>query len=198
MPSPGVFVLDEAGVVVQKRFHESYRERDTGASLLAQTLGIFPGPSAGDSPPTGGPVRVRAWLDSPTYSWFQRLHLYVEVTVAEGFHVYGRPVPTGLVPLSLTVGPIEGMEVGPASWPPPRRLPGDATGEELWGHQGTVRGSRPLTFTAPPGAGDHLVRVTVAYQACSATTCLVPSSVEVALPVQEVALVGRALPSRPS
>lgn len=40
LPYPGVFVLDEEGVIVQKRFHESYRERDTGAGVVAQTLGL--------------------------------------------------------------------------------------------------------------------------------------------------------------
>ena len=44
VPYPGAFVLDERGVVVRKRFHESYRERDTGTGLLAQSLGILDTP----------------------------------------------------------------------------------------------------------------------------------------------------------
>ena len=39
VPYPGVFVLDERGVVVRKRFHDSYRERDTGSGLIAHDLG---------------------------------------------------------------------------------------------------------------------------------------------------------------
>ena len=35
LPYPGVYVLDRAGVVVQKRFYESYREGDTGPGLIA-------------------------------------------------------------------------------------------------------------------------------------------------------------------
>ena len=41
LPYPGAFALDTAGVVVEKRFHESYRVRDTGAGLIARTLGIL-------------------------------------------------------------------------------------------------------------------------------------------------------------
>jgi hypothetical protein len=67
-------------------------------------------------------------------------------------------------------------------------------GSELWGYEGTVRATAPLTFTGAPGGGDHVVGVTVRYQACDASSCLVPSSLALGIPVREVALVGRALP----
>jgi hypothetical protein len=194
LPYPGVFVLDAAGCVREKRFFESYRQRETGGGLIAQALGIFAEPAA---PATGvaPAVQARVWLDSPTYAWFQRLALTVEVTVAPGFHVYAEPTSPGLVPLAVEVQPIAGLEVGPATWPAPRpfRLP--ELGEELWVHDGTVRGVLPLTFTAAPGGGDHVVRVTVRYQACDEARCLLPASFGFEIPVREVALVGRSLPA---
>ena len=99
LPYPGVFVLDEAGRITHKRFHESYRERDSGAGLIAETLGILDGRGGVEALADRDTVGVRAWLDSPTYCAFQRLHLTVEVTVAPGFHIYGEPVPRGYVPL---------------------------------------------------------------------------------------------------
>lgn len=59
----------------------------------------------------------------------------------------------------------------------------------------------PSTFravpriAAAPGEGDHVVNVTVRYQACDDVSCLVPSSVQLPVPVREAALVGRSLPS---
>ncbi len=98
LPYPGVFVLDAEGVVTRKVFHESYRERDSGGGLVAQAIGLFTAsPKAATA--AGPVVTVRAWLDSPTYAWFQRLTLTVEVTVAPGHHVYGQPAAAGLVPL---------------------------------------------------------------------------------------------------
>ena len=92
LPYPGVFVLDEHGTVTLKRFHESYRVRDTGGNLVSQVIGDTAGSTSaqGQEDPDG--VRIRAWTDSPTYAWFQQLRLTVEVTIPEGFHVYGRPV----------------------------------------------------------------------------------------------------------
>src|SRR6266852_6175323 len=51
LPYPGIYVLDEAGIVAQKRFHESYRERDTGAGLLDRVLGI-------GAPASGAEARI--------------------------------------------------------------------------------------------------------------------------------------------
>jgi DsbC/DsbD-like thiol-disulfide interchange protein len=193
-PHPGVFVLDGDGVVTHKRFHESYRERETGSGLIAQALGIFTEPAA---PAAGaaGAAQARAWLDSPTFVWFQRLALTVELTIAPGFHVYAAPVPEGLVPLSVDVAPIEGLQVEPASWPASRRFEMPELGDGLLVHEGTVRGTLPLTFTAAPGGGDHLIGITLRYQACDDSSCRMPSSLRLQVLVRETALVGRSLPS---
>ena len=68
----------------------------------------------------------------------------------------------------------------------------------MWVHEGVVRGTVPLTFAATPGAGDHMVGVTVRYQACNGASCLDSSSVQLRVPVREAALIGRSLPNPPS
>jgi DsbC/DsbD-like thiol-disulfide interchange protein len=165
-----------------------------GGGLIAQALGIFTEPAA-PATSVAPAVQARAWVDSQSYAWFQRLTLTVELTVAPGFHVYAEPVSPGLVPLSVEVQPIAGLEVGPATWPAPRRFRLPEVGDELWVHEGTVRGILPLTFTAAPGGGDRVVRVTVRYQACDEARCLLPASLAFEIPVREVALVGRSLPA---
>src|SRR5918996_3386299 len=101
------------------------RMRDTGAGLLTQTLGRFEPVDAGEATHEDQAVRVRAWLDSPTYAFFQRLHVNVEVSVAPGLHVYGVPAPAGFLPLSVEVSPIAGVEVGAAEWPAPHPFKGE-------------------------------------------------------------------------
>lgn len=196
LPFPGAFALDAAGVVREKRFHDSYRVRDTGGGLIARTLGIqSPAPEPGGVDGDGQPVGVRAWLDSPTYTWFQRLHLNVEIETRAGWHVYGRPVPAGMIPLGVEIAPIAGMEIGAVDEPAPNRFAMAGLDEAPWAHEGRVRIVVPLTFTAPPGAGEHRIAVTVSYQACSDRACLPPSSVHRELTVTETALVGRTLPA---
>jgi len=193
---PGVFLLDREGIVIRKRLHPNYRRRDTGPGLLEELLGV---PAAEHGPEQVAPgevVTVRAYLDSPTYRWHQQLQLILEVTVAPGWHVYGTPIPDGYVPLGVEVEPISGLETGRPSWPAPHPFRLEGLDEEFWVHEGTVRGSVPLTLTADPGAGDVTIRARVRYQACNETTCRPPSTVRFDLPVREVALVERTLPKR--
>lgn len=197
LPYPGVFVLDEAGTIVAKRFHESYRERDTGAALLAQTLRVlesrpsravdFPGPS----------IVVSAWLDSPTYSFFQRMHLNLELRLAPGFHI-GAPVTShGIAPLIVQVTGPSGVEAGMAEWPYAAESRGAGQDGVASMKGGTIRGFVPLTFAAAPGAGDLVVTATLSYQLQDdAGRLLPPSSVEVRVGVTELAMVDRTLPVR--
>jgi hypothetical protein len=195
LPYPGVFILDANGVVTDKRFHVSYRERDTGAGLLELALGIAaPPPVAAISSASGDVVRVSAWLDSETYAWFQRIHCFAEIEIAPGLHVAGDPALEEMVAVALDVAPLDGLEVGAVTWPAPTPLRLDGLDTELLAHEGTIRGSLPLTFTAAPGAGDHRLRLTVTYQACDRASCLPPSSITLELPIREAALVDRVLP----
>src|SRR4029450_8371988 len=127
--------------------------------------------------------------------FFQRVLLTVEVSIAPGFHVYGQPVGDGLTTLSRQIDAPEGLEVAPARWPSPRRCPQPGFSDELGVHEGVVRGTVPLTFAATPGGGDLVIGVTVRYQACDAASSLIPSSLQLRVPVREAALVGRSLPS---
>ena len=194
LPYPGVFVLDTHGTVTRKRFHESYRVRDTGGSLVSHVLGDSSAPTSAEAIDGRDGVRVRAWLDSPTYAWFQRLRLTVEVSIDDGLHVYGRPAPDGSVPLSVEVEPIAGLEIGEVEGPEPHSMRVEGLEGMFSVYEGTIRLAVPLTFTAPPGGGDHVLRVTVQYQACSDTACSLPASAQLTVPVREVALVGRELP----
>ena len=196
LPYPGTFVLDEAGIIVHKRFHESYRVRDTGAGLLARTLGMLDAGSeiAGDD--GADAVRLRTWIASPTYVWYQQLHLNVEIMTAAGWHVYGRPAALGVVPVTVDIEPIEGTEIGTIDWPAPHALRLAGMDETVWAYDGRLQLTVPLTFTGAPGAGDRRIAGAVRYQACSESVCLPPTTIPIEITLAESALVGRSLPPR--
>ena len=66
LPYPGVFALDERGIIVQKRFHESYRVRDTGVGLVDQMLGGLLTIRPAEAVVGEGAVHARVWLGPPT------------------------------------------------------------------------------------------------------------------------------------
>ncbi len=184
---PGVFVLDQDGIVSERRFQRNYRVRESGRDLLAQVLGAgLPGETLPDATLGEPQVEIRAHLDSPTYFRYQRLHLMVDLTVAQGYHLYASPVPDGYTALSLTVE-AEPAEIGQPTLPPASSFRVEGLDEQFWVYEGSVRLTVPVEFIMNRGdpAGNRTIRVTVAYQVCSATTCFPPAAATLNLVVGE-------------
>ncbi len=190
VPYPGIFILDEQGVVVEKRFLQNYRERETAAAVLEQAFGsesAVRGPVQRLSAPG---VAVRAYLDAPTYRIFQRRWLTVELQIEPGLHLYGRPIPEGYVPLSLEVEAEpqkEGLVAGEMQGPSPRAFRVAGLDEEFVVYEGTAVFRLPLTFNRKLDVTE--LSFTLRYQACSESDCLMPAELTLTVPVQAENLV---------
>ena len=44
VPFPGIYFIDENGIVTEKYFERNYRERFTARSILARDFGVYVGP----------------------------------------------------------------------------------------------------------------------------------------------------------
>ena len=193
IPHPGTFVLDADGTVRSKHFYPSYRERDTGAGVLGHLLGLDRGAGGNVHESASEGVAIRANLESDSYAWGQRIWLNIELDIAPGLHVYGRPTPEGYYPLDVSVAPIERVTVGETVYPSaaPFRIQG--LDEAFFVHTGRLTVSTPLTFMVVD-ADALRIRVTVSYQACSETECLPPASTEFTLEIAETSLIDRVRP----
>lgn len=196
VPYPGTFTLDERGVVVEKRFEQSYRVRPQAAALL-EDLGVRPQAAAllEDLPATpdraGSGVRasartpelgVTAWIARATYRPYQRLDLHFDLAVGPGLHVYGNPVPDGYTPLEVEIDPLESLEVAAPRWPEPRPFRVAGLDERFVVHEGAMRGTVPLFLTRNLGHVELVARLR--YQACSADECYPPGEVVLRLPLE--------------
>lgn len=181
VPYPGTFILDADGVIVQKRFEDSYRERETAVGVLEAAFGARSSLHGAEAQAATEGVAVRAYLDSPTYRSMQRLRLTVDVQMGDGLHIYGNPTPDGYVPLSVEVAPVDGLVAGALEGPPPHPFTVDGLDEEFYVYDDGVTVTMPLTFHK--AAGDLVLDVTIRYQACSATECKMPATVRFQLPV---------------
>ena len=183
VPYPGVFLLDEHGFVLQKRFQQSYRERETGVAVLERGFGLTSSVHGTPTHAQAQGVQVAAHLDSPTYRAFQRLWLTVDIAIDAGLHVYGQPIPEGLIPLTVAVTPHEGLVVGAPEFPAPTLHRLEGLDEDFYIYEGKLTVSLPLTFIHD--ADDTLVQVTVRYQACSDELgCFMPQTVTLQVPAQ--------------
>lgn len=189
VPYPGVFLLDAQGYVTQKRFQQSYRERETGVGVLEQGFGAASSIHGPESLGQSEGVKVRAYLDSETYRFFQRLWLTVDLTIEPGRHVYAQPIPDGYIPLAIEVAPIEGLVVGDPQWPTPQPFRVAGLDEAFSVYEENVAVSLPVTLTQE--GDDQTLQVVVRYQACSATDCFLPCTITLQLPVRSADHVER-------
>lgn len=181
VPYPGTFVLDEGGVVVEKRFEQGYRVRPQAAALLEDLAGEVPGHAVRSTARTGE-IAVTAWIADGRYRPYQRLGLHLDIAVAPGLHVYGDPVPEGYRALSLEIEPLESLEVETPRWPDPRPFRVAGLDERFLVYEGELRGAVPLFFTRNLGKVDLAMRLR--YQACSADECYPPDEVVLRIPLE--------------
>ena len=183
VPYPGVFLLDEQGCVKEKRFQQSYRERETGVAVLERGFGLESSVHGTSAHARCEGVRIAARTDSSTYRAFQRLWLTVEMEIDAGLHIYGQPIPNGFIPLTVDITPAEGRSVGTPEFPPPVPHRFKGLNEEFYIYEGTLTVTVPLTFV--DDADDAIVEVVVRYQACSDELgCLMPQTVTLQVPVR--------------
>ncbi len=189
VPYPAVFLLDEQGIVVERRFQQSYRVRDTGVGLLARVLDLA-APPAIEADMSTDLINVRAWTGVPYYKPYQQLQLFLSLKMAKGWHVYGEPTPPGFTPLSVIIDPIEGLEVGNGTLPEPQPHRISGLSEEFFVYTNTLTWSLPLIF-AFHDQGEVSIGGELQFQLCNDSECLLPGSIEWMLTIPEAPQIGK-------
>ncbi len=187
IPYPGVFLCDEEGRVIAKSFHDSYKKRDSPELLIAAALGELPPPSEDEPSASGGSpeLRVSARVLGGSGSVRQGIyrHLIVRFEMDEDLHVYGEPVPDGMIPVSIEVEAPPGFVIEDTIVPPTEPLRLESVGVDLNVWSGTVEMQIPfhavgeLASETRPLDSDHIeIAVHVRYQACDDDVCLLPTT----------------------
>lgn len=184
IPYPGVYITDEQGVVVAKSFHDTYKKRDSPEILIDAALGRIV--LAEDEPSISGgddAVRLTASIHGGKGTIRQgiRRHLVVRCELDDNMHLYGEPVPEGMVPTTVSVSGPPGLVIEEPILPPTRPLRLESMGMELPVWHGTVDFVVPFyavgelaSETRPLDAPTADLAVTVRYQACNDAVCLPP------------------------
>ena len=184
IPYPGVYVTDKEGRVAAKFFHGTYKKRDSAELLIAAATGNLvlepdaPAATGGDDD-----IVLNVSLQGGRGNLRQGMvrEIVVRFELPEGLHIYGEPVPEGMVATKVTIEGAPGLMVEPAVLPPTHTLALRGTGHELQVWSGTVdirvpvyAASELATEVAPLAHESTIVDVVVRYQACDDDTCLLP------------------------
>lgn len=183
IPYPGVYVTDEEGLVVAKFFHDSYKKRDSAELYLDAALGRLTldetAPQAkGDDEDISVTVAVHGGKGTIRQGVIR--HLVVRFELPEGLHIYGNPVPDGMIATEVDILGPEGLRVmGPKLPATEKLILPDIAELNVW--HGTVDFVYPFYATGelvsecrPLDVASVDVTVKVRYQACTDSECLLP------------------------
>jgi len=192
IPYPGVYVTDENGVVVAKFFHDSYKKRDSAELYIDAALGRLvldnnaPQATGGDQ---GIKLTVAIHGGKGTIRQGVIRHLVVRFELPEGLHIYGPPVPEGMITTEVQIDGPEGFRLMPPEFPATEKLTlPDIAELNVW--HGTVDLIYPFYATGelasecrPLDTPSVDINVLVRYQACTDSECLLPRTETFSLPL---------------
>lgn len=180
IPYPGSYVVGADGTVTAKFFEQNSLVRAHPDALLRAALGDpVEIPTEQTVEP---PAQVEAHLSLSTESLRAYLlsDLIVDLRVPRGQHLYGPPVPEGLVITSVVVDQHEHVASQPAVFPPTHEMTLEGTGETLHVYDGDVRVRVPLLYnggrvaTNDDGTRSVEITGTIRWQSCDDHSCHIP------------------------
>jgi hypothetical protein len=184
VPNPGVYVIDESGIVRAKYFEEKYQERFTAGAILVRE---FPGSGGGAAvrETETKHLKLRTWVSDTSVVPGSRISLALEIELPKGMHVYA-PGVRGYLPVNWSMADSTGWRVHDVKYPPSRTLHLPAIGESAPVYEGSIRLVRDVTLgqqaaLAPLLAGGAALSIpgVFRYQACDETVCYLPQNVAV-------------------
>ena len=179
IPFPGAYAIDADGMIVAKFFEHNFAVRPGPEQMLAAALGqVF------EVEPADGPaeqVSVAVSLDGDRLPMGVTRQIVATFRVPAGQHLYGAPVPEGLVAAAIELDDTPGVLSYTPLAPPTSSLTLTGTGDTLEVYEGDVVLRLPVAQNAREmEKGDDGRHVTISgrvrWQACDDVECFLPES----------------------
>jgi len=192
IPYPGTYVVDESGVVIEKFFQRHHATRPSAGTLVNGALAKIITPE--DTPKAGfveNGVKIDAFLADKALYLEYMTTLCVRISLDDGLHIYGEPVPEGYIATTVTILESKGIRPEEPQYPKTTPMRFEALNETLNVYEGVVEITVPivadvglLNWNIMQDKPDTTeLRIEVEYQACSDTTCFPPQKKIISLDV---------------
>ncbi len=200
IPFPGSYVVDENGVVMEKFFSDSHKQRP-GPELLIDAalgrIGLHQGEPnvATESPVANDEVKISVTLHGGAIKQGIERRVVIRFEVPDGLHIYDQPVPAGMTATRIMVSGPTGLVIEPVIKPPTTKLFLKELDLELNVWSGTVDLQIPIWATSELASESRALAshetkldIEIEYQACNDETCLLPCKIRLQLdvPIEEM------------
>lgn len=180
IPFPGSYVVGADGTVTSKFFEQNSLVRTHPDNLLRAAQGHTIDDVATPRAEPVAHVEAHVELSADALRAMLLTDLVVDLRVPPGQHLYGSPVPDGLVITSVVINADDHVTAHPAILPQTHEMTLEGTGETLHVYDGDVRIRIPLLYNGKRVQPDHEGRRsvditgTIRWQSCDDHTCHIP------------------------
>jgi hypothetical protein len=181
IPFPGMYIVDEHGVVKAKYFEDDHRERFTAASILVHQ---FNRDGEVKTTVTAPHISLTYGASDSALSAGGTTTLIIDIDLQPGMHVYAPGVEGGYIPIDWKMPESKGWLASPVAYPASRKLNLPAIHETVPVYEKHLRLIRDVTIGqqaefAPLLDQDRNLKVEGAfrYQACDTKECFPPQTI---------------------
>lgn len=184
IPRPGIYIIDANLKVVEKHFEQSHRPRPTAENVLVMLLDkkLESNVKTFETSYLTGRIGI---TDTIAYR-AQLLTAVVDIKLKDGFHVYGKPIPQGYIPLEIKFETNPNFEIDTFEFPKSKEFRIEALGETFNILPDKISLRTFLRIKNRPESGNYRVKATVTFQACTDEVCMVPEKLKFEFPLRIV------------
>ena len=122
LPRPGTYLVDEQGLVFDKSFFVSHRERESVNDMLQEGFRVEASEGGAEAVLETAELTARLYFSAASVRREQRIVLTADIRLKEGMHVYGRPLSDGYIPVSLVLDEVEDLKLIEVEYSDPELL----------------------------------------------------------------------------
>ena len=182
VPHPGIYIIDKNLVVLEKHFEKSPDERATVENVLVTYLNkeIKTNRKKFSTSYLEGSIAIS---DTVALS-SQVLAIIVEMSVRDGVHLYGEPIPAGYYPLRIQLEPNPNVTLDPWHYPKTRKVVLESINETFNILPNDFELRSRIRIAERPKPGSHVIAIKMSFQACDSKMCMIPKQLVFEFPLE--------------
>ncbi|MFQ5676212.1 MAG: protein-disulfide reductase DsbD domain-containing protein [bacterium] len=114
----------------------------------------------------------------------QLLSIVIDISMKDGFHLYGQPLPEGYIPFKVAVAANRNFTVDDFMFPKTTEFEIASLGETFSVLPEKLNLKTFMRIINKPKAGHYTVNVTLTFQACNDKICLAPADLKFDFPLR--------------
>ena len=185
MAFPGIYIVDANGIVQEKIFRQSYRQRMTAETVLMKVFGAGEGGGQRVEADVKPQFKLTAFPSQEKLSAGHRILVLADFEMYDKVHLYAPGSSYRAVDIKIADNPA--LMAGELSLPEPEMIYLEAIDETVPVYHGNVRVNREVTLSPHYDGSSITIDAMLEYQTCDDELCYPPDRMPISFELEVAA-----------